>query len=211
MDKINSFHELFSAENSFKVGNQAHENMNGVPEYQKAFNSGQVSIVRGTIIVHSNLIQIYRCQSLERFLQKSTNKSYYMFHERLVSSKVLHEMGHYNPYTEYFQTLITRAYSAGLHKAWENFYMLETTNITDTKEPSRRSSLLNFEDMIMVMLVLPYGLIGAAVIFLMEIFYHETIARISWQDLMRKWAWNEKKIKTRIRRIQVRPINDTEF
>lgn len=205
-----TFEELLSSDNNFTVGFYLQSLVKEFPEYQKAHNSGRVTVKEIHFVQPSKSVYFTQCSYIENFMKITKSENFYIFPKKLKSHLTFHEMGYTNPYTETFQDLVTRAYSSGLHRAWETFVDLEAFNVTRKQEKEEKSSLLTFYDMQRIFFVFPVGMAVALFIFLLEIFYYDFYARFSWQEYMRKFAWKENK-KIKVRKIQVRPINETQM
>lgn len=181
------------------------------PEYQKAYDSGRVTVKEIHFVEPSKSVLFATCNLIQNFMKLTKSEDFYIFPHKLKSHFTFHEMGFMNPYTETFQDLVMRAYSSGLNRAWETFVDLEAFNLTGGHEKEEKSPLLTFQDIKRIFFIFPIGLFVAFLTLLLEIFHHDFYASFSWKFFMQKWPWKIKKRKIRVRRIQVRPINETQM
>lgn len=209
---ISTISELFSPQNHFIVSLTAHNFIIHISEYQKAYDDGRVIITK-THIDEKDEIQIFRCENIEKFLRQGNSRNYYVYPHRLISFYIIHGIVHMSPYKENFQELVTQAYSSGLNHAWENFYMLEISQFEKKKfikvQEEEDNMILNLKLIAPAIAVLPIGCLLAFLVLMIEIFHHDFYRYFSWQKFMEKSMWKEKKIK--VRRIQVKPINETDM
>lgn len=196
---VQTISELFAFPNKFTVGTGVQFVIASIPEYQQAVNEGRVKIAYKCSGECKNTIQIFGCDAITQLNEYSDHENFYLFPHKLYSVLTTHEMGFMNPYTEDFQNLTTRAYSAGLHRAWERILELQAFNISAGLDKKEESSLLTFEDLRRVCFIFPIGMITGFFVLLLEIFHHKFL------------DWKEKKKIIKVRRIEVRPINETEI
>lgn len=171
--QMETFSELFDSDNDFIVGIIIVDVLETIPEYQKAVENGRLTVQPITSIEFPDKVTITRCDIIENFLADSKDKSYYILRQKAYSFVSLHEMGHTNPYTETFQDLVNRAYSAGLNQAWETLEGLKKF----ASQIEEGSSMLTFEDLIPILQIFPFIYVTAILIFLLEIL-HAKLCRV---------------------------------
>lgn len=119
-------------------------------------------------------------------------------------------MGLMNPYIDDFQSIIIRAYSAGLHKAWEQMFHLDAYGNRNLRTIEENYEFLTFFSLIPCFLVIPFGVGFAFIVLLLEIFHHDFYVKLSWKDFLKRWSW-KRKTQMRFKIIQVKPINDPKM
>lgn len=204
--------ELFDNEFSIKTNIFIQPILVNLPKYQRAVALGKATIMPDSNITASEGIQIFQCEVIMDFMRTKKPDNYYVLPQPLVTFYSSHEMGLMNPYTEDFQNLVNDAYSAGLNHAWETFAELNDCGACRRKESENNFELLKFEDILPFFWILVVGHLGSFLIFLLEIFAYKHLSKISRETLRKKFcSFMRRTRQTRVRRIQVQPINANEM
>lgn len=133
-------------------------------------------------MAESNFVIINICSEIELFMKlRGGEEFYYMIPEKINNQLLKLDVGFTNPYLERWQLIMDRAIETGLMQIWKKFHKNAINPIMSRASGDENNDAvpLSIKDLYQVFLIVPFGLVLALLIFLIELFYHDCVSKLS--------------------------------
>lgn len=146
--------------------------------------------------------------------------SYYMLPEVFHTYFQFYDAGIVNPYLEKLQYFMDFCFAGGLTQHWDFLHSLDLVHRHNigkhqNEEEKEGNEMLTMKELKPGCIALIFGCILSFFVFLLEIFYHDCLSKLTWEIVLRRKTrrvsenqplrLNKKKL--RVKFIQVKPIN----
>ncbi|KAL7013021.1 hypothetical protein ACKWTF_015154 [Chironomus riparius] len=129
-----------------------------------------------TVIISCEIAEVL----IDAYLSKSKRVSnfYYMLPQMIFPHLEELEASYLNPFIERFQYYMDLSFQAGLMHIWK-FMSPENRNLKSNLELVEETSYLEIKDLALVFRILIVGYVVSTVLFLLEIFFHDLLVRLT--------------------------------
>lgn len=175
----------------------------GILSSRISISNEPMTSTKSTLMIQQKFVFIRLCSTAEFVLThrlpkgKIVSDFYYILPEELIPQFVRLEASYMNPFIERFQYYIDLSFQAGLPHIWKVFTH-QSYSKSKKFQPESEADILKLKDLLTLFVVIGILFALAALMLLLEIFYHDCIRLLNLRRRLFKF-WNRKLVKKRLK------------
>lgn len=209
---IKTFDELMQSNYNFKVDSLFYYMMNSTDlEINLQSIDNIVNHINYQQEALNNTAIVFSCDVAE-FIMYSDEYDfhvvdyYYMLPDQVYSFYESFSTSKFIPYHERLQYYSSLIFESGIRQHWKEFEKFnDNRGKIEINKMNNEENLINFDDLFGVFYLLGFGLILAAIVLLLEIFWFDFLRHLNY-SMIYEFMMKKKEDKMKVRRIQVKPM-----